>query len=153
MSTTVRPDPGAVLTATLREPTEGEATRRRVGAVSLQYTRGEVVTRATIEPRFGATRLLCGRRPPADLVIDDPSVSAAHFELEFVDGTVILRDLGSTNGTWIYGVRVREVELAYGARFAAGVVVIWAARITTLRSSRTLPGHGCSRRVARASGA
>ncbi len=124
MSTTVRPDPGAVLTATLREPTEGEATRRRVGAVSLQYTRGEVVTRATIEPRFGATRLLGGRRPPADLVIDDPSVSAAHFELEFVDGTVILRDLGSTNGTWIYGVRVREVELAYGARFAAGAVVI-----------------------------
>jgi DNA-binding NtrC family response regulator len=131
MSMTLRPDrhdPGTVLTATLREPTEGEATGRRVGAVSLRYTRGELVTRAAIEPPCGATRLLGGRHPPADLVIDDPAVSGAHFELEFTGERVILRDLGSTNGTWIYGVRVREVELAYGARFSVGSVVIEVER-------------------------
>jgi len=129
MSANPRTDPGAVLTATLREPTEGEATRRRIGAVSLHYTCGELATRAIIEPRSGITRLLGGRRPPADLVIDDPSVSAAHFELELTEDRVILRDLGSTNGTWIYGVRVREVELAYGARFAAGAVVVVLERV------------------------
>lgn len=128
MSTTVRHDPGAVLTATLREPAEGEATRRRVGAVSLRYTRGDLVSRVAIEPPCGATRLLGGRRPPADLVIDDPAVSGAHFELEFTGERVILRDLGSTNGTWIYGVRVREVDLAYGARFSVGSVIIEVER-------------------------
>ena len=33
--------------------------------------------------------------------IDDPSVSRGHAEIKFIDGKIRLRDLGSTNGTYL----------------------------------------------------
>ena len=33
--------------------------------------------------------------------IDDPSLSRGHAELKFTDGRIRLRDLGSTNGTYL----------------------------------------------------
>ncbi len=33
--------------------------------------------------------------------IDDPSLSRGHAELKFMDGKIRLRDLGSTNGTYL----------------------------------------------------
>jgi predicted component of type VI protein secretion system len=33
--------------------------------------------------------------------IDDPTVSKRHAEIEIIDGEVYLRDLGSTNGTFL----------------------------------------------------
>ena len=33
--------------------------------------------------------------------IDDPAVSKRHAEIEIIDGEVYLRDLGSTNGTFL----------------------------------------------------
>ena len=33
--------------------------------------------------------------------IDDPSLSRGHAEIRFIDGKIRLRDLGSTNGTYL----------------------------------------------------
>lgn len=116
------------LSATLRKAEQGEVTHRRLGGVALQYAGPDGLVRLRVQPRPGTSRIVGGRRPPADVLLDDASVSAAHFELELVGNTVTLRDLGSTNGTWIYGVRVREVELSFGARFSAGSVVLEVGR-------------------------
>ena len=35
------------------------------------------------------------------ILIDDPSISRGHAEIRFVDGKIRLRDLGSTNGTYL----------------------------------------------------
>ena len=35
------------------------------------------------------------------ILIDDPSLSRGHAEIRFVDGKIRLRDLGSTNGTYL----------------------------------------------------
>jgi len=118
-----------LVTATLRQPEDGESTGPRIGAVSVRYSRPDGVHPVVVELDAGTTRVLGGRRPPADVVIDDPSISAAHFELEFVGAKIVLRDLGSTNGTWIYDVRVREAELALGSRFTAGAVVVEVERV------------------------
>ena len=40
-------------------------------------------------------------RSGADINIDDPEASRQHAALEIVGDVAILRDLGSTNGTWI----------------------------------------------------
>jgi hypothetical protein len=33
--------------------------------------------------------------------IDDPSLSRGHAEIKFIEGKILLRDLGSTNGTYL----------------------------------------------------
>src|ERR1043165_7164823 len=57
-----------------------------------------------------------GRHPTNDLVLQDPRVSAVHLELaRRPSGHVLVRDAGSTNGTWIGDNRLVEAELAPGA--------------------------------------
>ncbi len=44
-----------------------------------------------------------GRASTADLIIDDPAISNVHchFEIDYVDGTISVQDVGSSNGTFI----------------------------------------------------
>lgn len=67
-----------------------------------------------------ADRALTVGRKRADLVLDDPLVSGAHCAIEFKDGGVHLRDLGSTNGTMVDGRMVREAVLRPGSEVAIG---------------------------------
>ena len=57
---------------------------------------------------FGAAgSVVVGRHPECDLVVDDPAVSARHARLDLAaDGTVVVHDLGSSNGTDVDGVRL-----------------------------------------------
>src|SRR5207237_1105085 len=55
-----------------------------------------------------------GRHPTNDFVVDDPRVSGAHLELTRVDDRVRVRDVGSSNGTWLGTHRVHDVELGPG---------------------------------------
>jgi|SRR5579884_3168528 len=47
-----------------------------------------------------------GRRPDCTVVLDEPFVSGEHGELRLSQGRWWLRDLGSTNGTFVNGSRV-----------------------------------------------
>jgi pSer/pThr/pTyr-binding forkhead associated (FHA) protein len=51
-----------------------------------------------------------GRETPADLVIADPTISAMHAELMVQGEACTIRDLGSTNGTWLNGAVVRSAS-------------------------------------------
>jgi len=51
-------------------------------------------------------KLLVGRAATSDVVVDDPSVSEAHCSLERRGDTMLVTDLGSTNGTLINGTPV-----------------------------------------------
>jgi transcriptional regulator with GAF, ATPase, and Fis domain len=55
-----------------------------------------------------------------DLVLADRTVSRFHCELSLRGNTIILRDCGSTNGTMIDGVRVREAEIPPGTLVRIG---------------------------------
>jgi DNA-binding NtrC family response regulator len=55
--------------------------------------------------------LLIGTHPSSDLVLRDPHVSRLHARLDVDEQDYVLRDLGSTNGTRVGGVRVREACL------------------------------------------
>jgi DNA-binding NtrC family response regulator len=65
-------------------------------------------------------RLVIGSSPQADLVVVDADVSAIHCEIAREKDAFVLRDLGSANGTWLSGVRVREVVLPSEAYFEIG---------------------------------
>ena len=68
-----------------------------------------------------ARRLVLGRGRGCDLVLAHPSVSRRHAELVREGGAWILRDLRSTNGTRVNGLRIAEaVEVAPGDRVSFG---------------------------------
>jgi predicted component of type VI protein secretion system len=54
---------------------------------------------------------LVGRRADCDLRLRQPGVSRIHCVLARTDGLLLLRDLGSTNGTHVNGERARRAAL------------------------------------------
>ena len=63
-----------------------------------------------------------GSHPECALVLDHPSVSEVHCEIEVGDGTVVVRDLGSGTGTQIDGVLIQEEMLRPGQVLRVGDV-------------------------------
>lgn len=61
-----------------------------------------------------------GRNPTNDVRISDPTVSSFHCELIISDGTVLVHDLNSTNGTYIDGEPVHEGVLKPGQTLRLG---------------------------------
>lgn len=53
----------------------------------------------TMHLKPGLNRI--GRNPANDFIIDDPSISSFHCEIQVADIAVAIKDLGSTNGTFI----------------------------------------------------
>jgi DNA-binding NtrC family response regulator len=64
--------------------------------------------------------LSVGKDPTNDVVLSDPFVSGRHLRLERRGGRWRVRDLGSTNGTCVAGVRVSDAELPPGAPVTVG---------------------------------
>src|SRR5512133_1567009 len=52
--------------------------------------------------------LICGRAVTSDLAIIDPTVSRHHADLVVGDGGITVRDVGSSNGTFVNGVKIDE---------------------------------------------
>jgi hypothetical protein len=73
-----------------------------------------------LELRLGVNRI--GRNPENDFAIDHPSISGVHCELQVSDGCVTIRDLESTNGTFVNGLQIRESKLVGGETFQIGAV-------------------------------
>jgi hypothetical protein len=64
--------------------------------------------------------LVIGRNPSCDIVLPGPEVSRIHARLSFRDGSWILQDLGSTNGTIVNGAQVGRCRLHPGDRVLIG---------------------------------
>jgi DNA-binding NtrC family response regulator len=64
--------------------------------------------------------LLVGKHPDNDVVIDAPGVSRYHLELRAEADRVVVRDVGSKNGTFFDGARVTEVRVGPGATVRIG---------------------------------
>jgi adenylate cyclase len=60
------------------------------------------------------TSIIIGRSPDSDIQLDDSSASLTHALIDKENGDFILRDLGSTNGTFLNKKRVTESELKSG---------------------------------------
>ena len=68
-----------------------------------------------------------GRATGADFIVDAPLVSRVHCRLTAsADGTLEVRDLDSTNGTFINGARIETGQLTSGDRLGVGRVELVA---------------------------
>jgi hypothetical protein len=109
----------------------GEGTiRGNTGRGSLALPEGKRVCLAFLSgPRQGEVfvlsqpRVLIGRRGGqvwADIELPDPEVSRAHAVVECHGGRAVVRDLGSTNGTFVDRKRIEERELEHQGEFRVG---------------------------------
>jgi hypothetical protein len=69
---------------------------------------------------LGNHTLSIGRLPECDVTFADSNVSRRHAELRAVGGGYVIVDLGSTNGTRVNGVAVREQLLRNGDEVSVG---------------------------------
>ncbi len=69
-------------------------------------------------------KTVIGREKGCDLRIPTPEVSRNHCEIHNEGSQIILRDLGSSNGTYMNCQRVSECELVAGDLIALGKVVL-----------------------------
>ena len=93
------------------------ATKRRLRRSKLVVAAGPDKGKELLVER---ERVTVGRSLICDLVLGDKAVSGSHFEIVANETGVLLRDLGSTNGTYCGELRVKEVWLKPGTVIRAG---------------------------------
>lgn len=72
----------------------------------------------THELKIGTTSV--GRDDEADIKVEDRGLSRVHFEIAFDGQIAAIRDLQSTNGTFVDGSKVSELVLRSGSTVSAG---------------------------------
>jgi len=83
----------------------------------------------------GRTQVV-GRYPPADVIVRDASLSRRHASIELRAGEVWLRDLGSSNGTWVDQRRIDRMRIEPGSEILLGGVRATVQLLSPLESRR-----------------
>ncbi len=98
---------------------------------------------------------IVGRAVTSDIPIFDPTISRRHAELRVGKATIALKDLGSSNGTFINGERVTEGTLEAGDSVTFGKVVfqlktpdMGSARLVTTGQNLPHPGGTIVKQIA-----
>src|SRR5215213_10120540 len=85
--------------------------------ISGKYQGGEFPLRPNRE-------IVIGRSSDLDMVLVEDMVSRKHAKIVTEERTVSIQDLGSTNGTFVNGEKIRKVELKDGDRILIGTSII-----------------------------
>lgn len=68
-------------------------------------------------------RILIGRKKECEIRIPVSSVSREHCEIKVEGGKLKVRDMGSSNGTYVNRERIQEAELSAGQLLGVGPAV------------------------------
>ncbi|MEA2439958.1 MAG: hypothetical protein QOH76_1382 [Thermoleophilaceae bacterium] len=91
------------------------AARRSLGGIGRRPEPQPAALEVEVRLPPSADAVTVGRSRDCDVVVVEETVSRFHAELRHDDGhTWIVRDLDSTNGTWLNGSRVREARVFGG---------------------------------------
>ena len=107
------------VTALLEDlPSFSRQTRGGIFLVIKGPDRGDTVRLGEGEPVY------FGSSPSCAMMLTDKTVSRKHMMAELVKEQVIVRDNGSTNGTFIQGSRFKEIAIGFGAEVKLGRTVV-----------------------------
>lgn len=69
---------------------------------------------------MASERVIVGRGPGVDIEFPDEAMSRQHAAIEYSNGALHVRDLGSTNGMTCNGAVIQAVQLEHGDRLQIG---------------------------------
>ena len=105
-----------------KAPRQEKTPKVKTGPRQLVVIEGPLT--GTVIP-LGTADVTIGRAPSSTLVLDDDYASNAHSRLTLSNGTWIVSDLGSTNGTWIDRTRITSpTPLTLGHSLKVGRTVL-----------------------------
>jgi len=81
--------------------------------------------------------LTVGRDPDCHVVLDDPEVSAVHVEVSADERGIRVRDVGSSNGTFVGELRVSDAHVTTRQRIRVGSS--WVELVPGPERTRSLP--------------
>ena len=91
---------------------------------------------------LGPEPVTAGRDPHLDIVLSGSDVSRLHLLVTAIDGTVVVEDLGSTNGTFIDGQRLStRAPLPVGSVLRAGDHLFRCERRSRREIERAMKEH------------
>lgn len=70
------------------------------------------------------TYAVIGRSRNASVPLKDPLASRQHAAIMFHEDAFILKDLDSTNGTYMRGAYIRQRKLSHGDKFRIGKTIL-----------------------------
>jgi hypothetical protein len=73
-----------------------------------------------IKHQIKTSECIIGRGEGSDIIINDPETSRKHCAIDIYENKFVIRDLESTNGTYINDTRIKEDLLKEGDRIRIG---------------------------------
>jgi pSer/pThr/pTyr-binding forkhead associated (FHA) protein len=107
--------------------------------ISGKYQGGEFPLRPNRE-------IIIGRSSDLDMVLVEDMVSRKHAKISTDEHTVSIQDLGSTNGTFVNGEKIRAIRLKEGDRILVGTSII---KLVTASGEAPVPSASLSENEAR----
>lgn len=95
---------------------------------------GELKGRTVGVPARGIT---LGRGSDCGLVFTKDNISKQHLRIELEDGSVVIRDLGSTNGTYVNGQQVQHAVLQSGDEIRLGDSVLQFMAVNPISTAQS----------------
>lgn len=75
-------------------------------------------------PLKGDKQIIIGRSSELDMVLVEDMVSRKHAKITLANGKITIEDLGSTNGTFVNGEKVKTARLKEGDRILVGTSIL-----------------------------
>jgi pSer/pThr/pTyr-binding forkhead associated (FHA) protein len=84
--------------------------------------------------------IMVGRYGDVDLVLAEDMVSRQHARIALDDGRILIEDLGSTNGTFVNGEKIRKEVLKEGDRILIGTNILKVVAVDPAAPTASKPG-------------
>jgi len=102
-------------------------------------------------PLPDARDLVIGRSSDLDMVLIEDMVSRKHAKISLQDGEITIADLGSTNGTFVNGEKVKKAQLKEGDRVLIGTSIL--KLVTVQRGAQPLDARAAQEQLERTAAA